>query len=49
MNKISVIGIDLGKNAFHVHGVDEHGQQLVQRQFTRTALKRWLAWCTARW
>ncbi len=43
MNKISVIGIDLGKNAFHVHGVDEHCQQQVQRQFTRTALKRWLA------
>jgi transposase len=43
MNKINVIGIDLGKNAFHVHGVDEHGQMLVQRQFTRSALKRWLA------
>jgi transposase len=43
MNKINVIGIDLGKNAFQVHGVDEHGQQQVQRQFTRTSLKRWLA------
>jgi transposase len=43
MNKISVIGIDLGKNAFQVHGVDEQGQQQVQRQFTRSALKRWLA------
>lgn len=42
MNKISVLGIDLGKNAFHVHGVDEQGNRQVQRQFSRTALRRWL-------
>jgi len=42
MNKISVVGIDLGKNVFHVRGVDQAGQRLVQRRFTRTALRRWL-------
>jgi hypothetical protein len=35
MNKISVIGIDLGKNAFHVHGVDEQGNRQIQRQISR--------------
>jgi len=27
MNKISVVGIDLRKSVFHVHGVDAAGQE----------------------
>ncbi len=43
MAQISVIGIDLGKQAFHVHGVDAQGEVQVQRRFTRRALSRWMS------
>lgn len=43
MKKITVVGIDLGKTAFHVHGVDAAGQTVIQRRFTRKALHNWLA------
>lgn len=36
--KISVLGIDLGKNVFHVHGVDEQGRRVLQKQFSRAKL-----------
>jgi len=31
MSKISVIGLDLAKNVFQVHGIDEDGEIIVQR------------------
>ncbi|MCH7744044.1 MAG: IS110 family transposase [Proteobacteria bacterium] len=33
--KITTIGIDLAKNVFQVHGVDEHDQPLIQRKLKR--------------
>lgn len=33
--KITTIGIDLAKNLFQVHGVDEHGKVLLKKQFKR--------------
>ena len=32
MNKISVIGLDLAKNVFQVHGVDSAGEVIVRKQ-----------------
>ena len=40
MNKISVIGIDLAKNVFQVHGVDAKGKPVLRKQLKRTQMKR---------
>lgn len=45
MAKISVMGIDLGKRYFHVHGVDAQGAVQVQKRFSRQGLMRWMARC----
>ena len=42
-SKIAVIGIDLGKNTFHVIGLDKHGKIIFKRKFTRSALEAWFA------
>jgi transposase len=42
MEKISVLGIDLGKSVFHAHGVDAAGRTVIERRFTRQALRVWL-------
>ncbi len=36
MLKISTIGLDIGKNVFQVHGVDEGGQVVLRRQLRRS-------------
>ena len=36
--EVSVVGIDLGKNAFHVHGVDGSGHVVLKKQVTRKGL-----------
>jgi hypothetical protein len=36
--KISVLGIDLGKQVFHLYGVDAHGRQAVQKKLSRKKL-----------
>ena len=41
--KITRVGIDLGKSAFHVHAVDRRGQVVVERRLTRRALSRFMA------
>lgn len=38
MNKVTTVGIDLAKNVFSVHGVDEHGHVVLQRTVTRARL-----------
>lgn len=38
MNKVTTVGIDLAKNVFSVHGVDEHGHVVLQRTVTRAKL-----------
>lgn len=30
--KLSAVGIDLAKNVFQVHGIDQHGKVLVKKQ-----------------
>ena len=35
MNEISVIGLDLAKNVFQLHGVDKDGQTLLRKQLKR--------------
>ena len=42
-SKIAVIGIDLGKNTFHVIGLDKRGKIVFRRKFTRSALDTWFA------
>lgn len=42
MTKISVVGIDLGKSVFHVHGMDAEGRMVIERRFSRKGLRNWL-------
>lgn len=39
----AILGIDLGKSVFHVHGVSADGHRALQKQFTRSQLRRMLA------
>jgi transposase len=43
MNKISVIGLDLAKNVFQVHGVDGEGEVVVRKQLKRSQVRRFFA------
>ena len=43
MNKISVIGLDLAKNVFQVHGINEDGEIVVRKQLTRRQVLRYFA------
>lgn len=38
METIKILGIDLAKNIFHVHGCDEHGRELVSKKISRKKL-----------
>jgi transposase len=40
---ICVIGIDLGKQSFHVHGVDAAGAVVVQKKLSRAKLHQYMA------
>lgn len=43
MNKINVIGLDLAKNVFQVHGVDTKGHVVVRRQLKRAQVLTFFA------
>lgn len=43
MTKISMIGLDLAKNVFQVHGVDASGQVVLRRQLRRGQVERFFA------
>lgn len=43
MQDVTLIGIDLGKHGFHVHGQDQHGKALLRRKFDRKQLITFLA------
>ncbi len=47
MENIALIGIDLGKNSFHVHCQDRHGKAVYRKKFTRPRLIEFLATCPA--
>ncbi len=41
--EIAVVGIDIGKNSFHVVGFDKRGAIVLRRKFSRGQLETWLA------
>lgn len=41
--KITTVGIDLAKNVFQVHGVDEHGKAVLKRQLKRDQVAEFFA------
>jgi transposase len=40
---IKVLGIDLAKHSFQLHGVDDSGQRVVKKQLSRTKLSAYVA------
>lgn len=47
MENIALIGIDLGKNSFHIHCQDRHGKAVYRKKYTRPKLIEFLATCPA--
>jgi transposase len=43
MQDVTLIGIDLGKHSFHVHGQDRHGKALLRMKFNRKQLIEFFA------
>ena len=43
MGEISMIGLDLAKNVFQVHGVDASGAVVVRRQLRRGQVEKFFA------
>ena len=43
MNEISMIGLDIAKNVFQVHGVDASGRVVLRRQLRRGAVEKFFA------
>src|ERR1700728_3510038 len=43
MEQITTIGLDLAKNVFQVHGVDDAGKVLVRKQLRRAEVLRFFA------
>src|SRR5215475_6841980 len=43
MDEISMIGLDLAKNVFQVHGIDGSGKVVLQRQLRRGAVEKFFA------
>jgi transposase len=43
MMKVSMIGLDLAKNVFQVHGIDDAGKVVLQRQLRRAQVEKFFA------
>ena len=43
MTKVSMIGLDLGKNAFQVHAIDARGNVVVRKQLRRGQIEKFFA------
>lgn len=43
MKEVSIIGLDLAKKVFQVHGVDSQGHVTVQKRLTRSEVSVWFA------
>lgn len=41
--KITTIGIDLAKEVFQIHGVDERGKAVLRKQLRRAAMAKFFA------
>jgi hypothetical protein len=44
MTKMTAVGIDLGKNAFHLTGLDERRAIVIRQRLSRGQLERRFAW-----
>ena len=40
--KITTIGIDLAKEVFQIHGVDNHGKIVLRKQLRRNGIAKFL-------
>lgn len=47
MENIALIGIDLGKQSFHIHCQDRHGKAIYRKKLTRQKLYEFFAKCPA--
>lgn len=43
MNKISVIGLDLAKNVFQVHAINEKGEVALRKRLSRAQMRKFFA------
>src|SRR5258707_10785844 len=43
MDEISMIGLDIAKNVFHIHGVDASGAPVLRRQLKRGQVEKFFA------
>ncbi|SFA62493.1 hypothetical protein SAMN04487972_1509, partial [Paracoccus halophilus] len=43
MDEVTIIGVDLAKSAFHVHGASKDGSQLFQKKLTRRQFPEFMA------
>ena len=41
--KITIMGIDLAKKVFQIHGVEEHGKVVVRKQLKRKEMAKYFA------
>jgi hypothetical protein len=48
MAKISMIGLDLAKNVFQIHGIDAAGKVVLRRQLRRGQMEKFFAQCSRR-
>ncbi len=45
MNKITLIGLDLAKSVFQIHGIDAEGRVVIKRRVTRAKMPEFFAQC----
>ena len=43
MSDLALVGIDLGKHTFHLHGQDKPGRELFRKKLSRQQMMRFLA------
>lgn len=41
MNKVSVIGLDLAKNVFQIHAIDENGKVVLNKKLSRAQMRKY--------
>jgi hypothetical protein len=49
MKQVSMIGLDLAKNVFAVHGIDAAGNVVIRRSFRRAQLEKFFPSCRRPW
>ena len=43
MKDLTVIGIDIAKNVFQIHGADKHGKRLLKKRVSREGFLQFMA------